>query len=74
MHLICELRPLIRGADATSLGNVLERTREILPHNTSDVNQSDNLASKDDNTDDTVFEVDPITHVQLDKSPLMPRS
>ena len=32
--------------------------------------EQDTLASRDDDTDDTVFEVDPMTHVHIDRSPL----
>jgi len=48
----------------------MERTRQMLRQNTSSDNHPDTLASWDEDTDDTVFEVDPITHVRLDRSPL----
>ena len=65
-----------RAASPTSwcglnlLGQALERTRDTLRQNTSDDIQSDILAPRDDDTDDTVFEVDPITHVRLNRPPL----
>ena len=52
------------------LGQTLERTREMLRQNTSGNNLPDTLASRDDDTDDIVFEVDPITHGCLVRSPL----
>jgi len=42
----------------------------MLRQNTSADTQPDTLVSWDDNTDGAVFEVDPITHVRLDESPL----
>ena len=42
----------------------------MLRRNTSGDTRPDTLASRDDDIDDTVFEVDPITHVRLDRSPL----
>ena len=52
------------------LGQALECTREMLRQNTSGSNLADTLASRDDDTDDIVFKVDPITHVRLARSPL----
>ena len=49
------------------LGQALERTRDMLRQNTSGGTQH-SLALRDDDTDDTVFELDLITHVRLDKS------
>ena len=40
----------------------------MLHHITSGDIRSDTLASRDDNTDDTVFEVNPITRLLLDKT------
>ena len=51
------------------LGQAMERTRDTLRQNTSGGTQPDILAPRDDDTDDTVFEVDPITHVRLNRSP-----
>ena len=51
----------LRAASPTS-GFVLN-----LPGQASGDNLPDILASKDDDTDDTAFEVDPITHIRLDK-------
>ena len=65
-----------RAASPTSwcglnlLGQALERTRDTLRQNTPGGTQPYILAPRDDDTDDTVFEVDPITHVHLDRSPL----
>ena len=52
------------------LGQALERTRDSLRQNTPGGTQPDILAPRDDDTDDTVFEVDPMTHVRLNRSPL----
>ena len=66
-----------RAASPTSwcglnlLGQALERTRDSLRQNTSGGTQPDILAPRDDDTDDTVFEVDPITHVRINRSPLI---
>ena len=46
------------------LGQALERTRDTLRQNTS----GDTLTTREDGTDDTIFGVDPITHVRLDRS------
>ena len=66
----------LRAASPTSwcglylLGQALERTRDSLRLNTSGGTQPDILVPRDDDTDDTIFEVDPITHVHLNRSPL----
>ena len=52
------------------LGQALKRTRETPRQNKSGDTEPDILAPRDDDTDDTVFEVDLITHVRLDRSPL----
>ena len=52
------------------LGQALERTRELLHQNTPDGTQPDVLASRDDDTYNRVFEVDPVTQVRLDRSSL----
>ena len=49
------------------LGQALERTRELLRQNTPCGTQPDILVRRDDDTDDTFCEVDPITHVRLYK-------
>ena len=65
-----------RAASPTSwcgfnlIGQALERTRDSFHQNTPGVNEPDILAPRDDDTDDSVFEVDPITHVRLNRSPL----
>ena len=48
----------------------MERTRELPRQNTPGGTQPDILVPRDDDTDDTDFEVDPITHVRLSRSPL----
>ena len=55
--------------DLNLLGQALERTREMLRQSTSGDTEPDTLASRDDDSDYTVCEVDPITHVRLNKSP-----
>lgn len=50
------------------LGQALEPTQEILNQSTSGDIKPDTLAPRDDNTDDTVFEVDPITCLRLYKA------
>ena len=65
-----------RAASPTSwcglnlFGQALERTRDTLCRNTSGDTTPDILAPRDDDTDDTVLEVDPVTHVHLNRSPL----
>ena len=65
-----------RAASPTSwcglnlLRQALERTRDPIRQNTPGGTQPDILAPKDDDTDDTAFEVDPITHVRLNRSAL----
>ena len=46
----------------------MERTRQMLRQNTSSDNHPDTLASWDEDTNNTVFDIDPITHVRLDRS------
>lgn len=41
----------------------------MLRERTSGDNRPDTLAPKDNNTDDMVFKVDPITHLRLDRTP-----
>ena len=48
-------------------GHALERTREILRQNTYGGTQLHTPVSTDCAADDTVFEIDPITHVRLNK-------
>ena len=50
------------------LGQALERTRELLSRSTSDDIRPYTLAPRDNNTDEMVFEVDPITRLRLDKT------
>ena len=65
-----------RAASPTSwcglnlLGQALERTRDTLRQSTHGGTQPYILAPRDDDTDDTVFKVDLITHVRLNRSPL----
>ena len=50
---------------------IMEKARSIFTMGPSRSDpQPDILAPRDDDTDDTVFEVDPITHVCLNRSPL----
>lgn len=70
MHLICKLPPPTSWSGLNLLGQTLERIQEMLHQNTSGDNQLDTLAPTDDNTDNTVFEVNLITHLRLDKTPL----
>ena len=51
------------------LGQALERTRDTFRQNTSGDTRPDIMVPRDDDTDDTVFEVDPITYVRLNRSP-----
>ena len=66
----------VRAASPTSwcglnlLGQALERTRDSLRQNNPGGTPPAILASRDDENDDTVFEVDPLTHVRLNRSPL----
>ena len=66
----------LRAASPTSwcglnfLGLALKRTRETIHQNTSGGIEPYILALRDDDTDDAVFDVNPITHVRLDRSPL----
>ena len=65
-----------RAASPTSwcglnlLGQALVHTRDSLRQITPAVAQPGILAPRDEDTDDTFLEVDPITHVRLNRSPL----
>ena len=52
------------------LGQALECTQNSLRQNTPVATQPGILAPRDDGTGDRVFEVDPITHVRFNRSPL----
>ena len=52
------------------VGQALKRTQDSLRQNTPGGTPPDILAPRNDDTDDTVFEVDPITQVRLNRSPL----
>ena len=64
-----------RAASPTSwcglnlLGQALERTRDSLRQNTPGISKPAILAPRDDDTEDSVFEVDPIIHARLNTSP-----
>lgn len=47
------------------LGLARERAREMLRQYTFGNNKPDTLASRDGDTDDMIFKVDPFTHVLL---------
>ena len=60
---------LLRRGGLNLLGQALEHTRETIRQNTTGDTQLDILAARDYDNDDKVFEVDPITHVRLDRFP-----
>ena len=64
-----------RAASPTSwcalnlLGQALERTRDSLRQNIPGISKPAILTPRDDDTEDSVFEVDPISHACLNTSP-----